>query len=232
MNKKLSLFFKGMVDILPLLIPVIPFGIILGAIGIELGFTPLETFATSFIIFGGASQIIFLQLLSGGASSLITITSTFVVNSRHLLYGASLSGYLNKLSLSWRILLSYLLTDQAYAVSNDYFKKNKNIRLKHYYLLGSGLSLWFIWQLFTIIGIFLGSIVPEELGLAYTIPLTFIALLVSYFRKLDHLIIILISGSLSVILYNAPFKSYVMLSSFSALAIAFIIIILKKRSNK
>ena len=123
MNKKLSLFFKGIVDIMPLLIPVIPFGIILGAIGIELGFTPLETFATSFIIFGGASQIIFLQLLSGGASSLITITSTFVVNSRHLLYGASLSGYLNKLSLSWRILLSYLLTDQAYAVSNDYFKK-------------------------------------------------------------------------------------------------------------
>ena len=232
MNKKLSLFFKGMVDILPLLIPVIPFGIILGAIGIELGFTPLETFATSFIIFGGASQIIFLQLLSGGASSLIIITSTFVVNSRHLLYGASLSEYLNKLSLSWRILLSYLLTDQAYAVSNNYFKKNKNITLKHYYLLGSGFILWFIWQLFTVIGIFLGPIVPKELGLAYTIPLTFIALLVNYFRKLDHLVIILISGSLSVILYNAPFKSYIMLSSFSALIIAFIIIILKKGSNK
>tara|TARA_B100000767_G_scaffold71083_1_gene67697 strand:- start:1585 stop:2283 length:699 start_codon:yes stop_codon:yes gene_type:complete len=232
MKKKLSLIFKGIVDILPLLIPVIPFGIILGAIGIELGFTPLETFATSFIIFGGASQIIFLQLLSGGASSIITITSTFVVNSRHLLYGASLSEYLNKLSLSWRILLSYLLTDQAYAVSNNYFKKNKNIRLKHYYLLGSGFSLWFIWQLFTIIGIFLGTIVPEELGLAYTIPLTFIALLVSYFRKLDHLIIILVSGSLSVIFYNAPFKSYIMLSSFSALMIAYIIIILKKGSNK
>ncbi len=197
-----------------------------------MGFTPLETFATSFIIFGGASQIIFLQLLSGGASSIITITSTFVVNSRHLLYGASLSEYLNKLSLSWRILLSYLLTDQAYAVSNNYFKKNKNIRLKHYYLLGSGFSLWFIWQLFTIIGIFLGTIVPEELGLAYTIPLTFIALLVSYFRKLDHLIIILVSGSLSVIFYNAPFKSYIMLSSFSALMIAYIIIILKKGSNK
>ena len=232
MNKKLSLFFKGIVDVFPLLIPVVPFGIILGAIGIELGFTPLETFATSFIIFGGASQIIFLQLLSGGASSIITITSTFVVNSRHLLYGTSLSEYLNKLSLSWRMLLSYLLTDQAYAVSNNYFKKNKNITLKHYYLLGSGFILWFIWQLFTVIGIFLGSIVPEELGLAYTIPLTFIALLVNYFRKLDHLIIILISGSLSVVLYNAPFKSYIMLSSFSALIIAFVIIILKKGSNK
>ena len=232
MNKKLNLFIKGTVDVLPLLIPVVPFGIILGAIGIELGFTTSETFATSFIIFGGASQIVFLQLLSGGASSLITIISTFVVNSRHLLYGASLSEYLNKLSIGWKILLSYLLTDQAYAVSNVYFKKNKTNELKHYYLLGSGFSLWLIWQLFTLIGIFLGSIVPEELGLAYTIPLTFISLLVGYFRRLDHLIIILISGSLSIILYNAPLKSYIILSSFTALILAFILILLKKRLTK
>ena len=232
MNKKFNLFLKGIIDVLPLLIPVIPFGIILGAIGIELGFTPLETFATSLIIFGGASQIVFLQLLSGGASSLITITSTFVVNSRHLLYGASLSEYLNKMSLSWKILLSYLLTDQAYAVSNIYFEKNKTNELKHYYLLGSGFILWFVWQLFTIVGIFLGSIVPEELGLAYTIPLTFISLLVSYFRKFDHLLIILLSGSLSIILYNAPLKSYIILSSFTALIVAFILIVMKKRFMK
>ena len=232
MNKKLNLFLKGIVDVLPLLIPVVPFGIILGAIGIELGFTPLETFATSFIIFGGASQIVFLQLFSGGASSLITVTSTFVVNSRHLLYGASLSEYLNKLSLSWKILLSYLLTDQAYAVSNIYFEKNKSNELKHYYLLGSGFILWFVWQIFTIVGIFLGSIVPEELGLSYTIPLTFISLLVGYFRKFDHLLIILISGCLSIALYNAPLKSYIILSSFTALVVAFILILLKKGQNK
>jgi predicted branched-subunit amino acid permease len=138
MSKKVNLFFKGIVDVLPLLIPVVPFGVIVGAIGIELGFTPLETYATSLIIFGGASQIVFLQLFSGGASSIITISSTFVVNSRHLLYGASLSEYLNKLTIGWKLLLSYLLTDQAYAVSNIYFEKNKNENLKHFYLLGSG----------------------------------------------------------------------------------------------
>ena len=232
MNNKSKIFFKGMIGVSPLLIPVVPFGIILGAIGIELGFSPLETFATSFIIFGGASQIIFLQLLSGGASSLVTITSTFFVNSRHLLYGASFSEYLKKLSIGWKILLSYLLTDQAFAVSNIYFNKNKNDKLKHYYLLGSGFVLWIIWQLFTLVGIFLGSIVPEELGLSYTIPLTFTSLLVNYFRKIDHLIIILISGGLSIILYNAPFKSYIILSSLMALFIAFIIIILRKGSAK
>jgi predicted branched-subunit amino acid permease len=231
MPNKLNIFVKGALDILPLLIPVVPFGIILGAIGVDLGFSLLEIFATSIIIFGGASQIVFLQLLSGGASVLITITSTFVVNSRHLLYGASLSEYLNKLPLVWKILLSYLLTDQAFAVSNVYFSKNKNDKLKHYYLLGSGFILWFVWQLFTLVGIFLGSIIPDELGLAYTIPLTFIALLVNYFRKIDHLIIILISGGLSIILYNAPLKSYIILSSVTSLIVAFMIVISKKGKN-
>ena len=229
--KKSKLFLNGIIDVLPLLIPVVPFGIILGAIGIELGFSVLETFATSLIIFGGASQIVFLQLFSGGASSIITITSTFVVNSRHLLYGASLSEYLNKLSIGWKIILSYLLTDQAYAVSNIFFEKNKDNDLKHYYLLGSGFILWFVWQIFTFVGIFLGSIVPEELGLAYTIPLTFISLLVGYFRKLDHLIVILISGILSITLYDVPLKSYIILSSFLSLLVAFAIIHLKGNSK-
>jgi predicted branched-subunit amino acid permease len=229
--KKSKLFVKGIIDVLPLLIPVVPFGIILGAIGIELGFSVIETFATSLIIFGGASQIVFLQLFSGGASSIITITSTFVVNSRHLLYGASLSEYLNKLSIGWKIILSYLLTDQAYAVSNIFFEKNKDNDLKHYYLLGSGFILWFVWQIFTFVGIFLGSIVPEELGLAYTIPLTFISLLVGYFRKLDHLIVILISGILSITLYDVPLKSYIILSSFLSLIVAFAIIHLKGNSK-
>jgi predicted branched-subunit amino acid permease len=162
---------------------------------------------------------------------LITISSTFVVNSRHLLYGASFSEYLKNLSLGWKILLSYLLTDQAYAVSNIYFEKNKNNNLKHYYLLGSGFFLWFIWQISTLIGIFLGSIVPDKLGLSYTIPLTFIALLVGYFRKFDHIIIILLSGFLSIILYNVPLKSYIILSSFISLFVALILIILKKGKN-
>ena len=232
MNGKLKILFKGAVDILPLLIPVFPFGVIFGAIGIELGFTVLETFATSFIIFGGASQIVFLQLLSGGASNIITVSSTFVVNSRHFLYGASLSEYLNKLSLGWKIILSYLLTDQAFAVSNPYLKKNKYNNIKHYYLLGSGFTLWTIWQISTLAGVLLGSFVPDKLGLSFTIPLTFLSLLINYFKKIDHLIVIIISGLVSLLLFNAPLKSYIILSCLSALSISFFIIKFKERKIK
>ena len=94
MSSKFQIFKTGCIDLSPHLLSVIPFGIIFGAIGIELGFDSLYVYATSLIIFGGASQIVFLQLLSGGASSLVAITSVGVINSRHLLYGAVLSEYL------------------------------------------------------------------------------------------------------------------------------------------
>ena len=176
MSKRSENFVKGFYDVLPLLLPVVPFGIIFGAIGVELGFGPYVTYATSIIIFSGASQIVFFQLLSNGASSLVAITSSSVISTRHLLYGAVVAQYLSKLSITWKIFISYLLTDQAFAVSQEYFKKNKDDDFKHYHLLGSGLTLWIVWQITTIIGILLGSIVPDELGLTFTIPLTFLSI--------------------------------------------------------
>ncbi len=223
MSKKTENLLKGFYDVSPLLLPVVPFGIIFGAIGIELGFGPYITYATSIIIFSGASQIVFFQLLSNGASSLIAITSSSVVSTRHLLYGAVVAQYLSKLSLMWKIFLSYLLTDQAFAVSQEFFKKNSNDVYKHYHLLGAGLTLWIVWQLTTVIGILLGSIVPEELGLSFTIPLTFLALLINYLRKIDHLIVIFLSGLSSILFYDAPLKSYIILSCVVSLFIIFLI---------
>ena len=66
MSNKSKNFFKGIKDTSPLMIPVVPFGIIFGVLAIELGLTPLITILMSVIIFGGASQIIFLQLFSAG----------------------------------------------------------------------------------------------------------------------------------------------------------------------
>ena len=145
------------------------------------------------------------------------------MSTGHLLYGAVVAQYLSKLSLIWKIFLSYLLTDQAFAVSQEFFKKNSNDEYKHYHLLGAGLTLWIVWQLTTVIGILLGSIVPEELGLSFTIPLTFLALLINYFRKIDHLIVIFLSGLSSILFYEAPLKSYIILSCVISLFIIFLI---------
>ena len=220
---KIDTFIKGILDILPLMIPVVPFGIIYGVIGVEIGLSPMEVFAMSFVIFAGSSQIAFAQLFAAGASPLVMISSVAVINSRHILYGAVLAEYLGKLRLTWKILLSYLMADQAFSVSSAYFKKNIKNKNVHFHMLGSGLTLWSLWQLSTLIGIVLGNIVPAQLGLEFAIPLTFFSLILSELRKLDHIVIILISGICSVLTYNFPFKIYIIFSAIFSLAISIMI---------
>ena len=222
--KKLQILKKGFLDVIPLSIPVIPFGIIYGVIAIEIGLSPLVAFCMSFIIFAGSSQIAFAQLFSAGASPLVMISSVAVINSRHFLYGAVLSQYLNKLNCYWKILLSYLMTDQAFIVSLSYFKNNYKKKDAHFHMLGSCFTLWFLWQLSTLAGIILGNIVPEQLGLTFAIPLTFLSLIISELRKKDHLIVIAVSGLTSLTLYDFPFKIYIIISAFIALGVSYILI--------
>ena len=231
MNNKLKIFLKGIQDVSPLMIPVVPFGIIFGVLAIELGFNGYTTMGMSIIIFGGASQIIFLQLFSAGASSLIILSSVGAVNSRHLLYGAVLSEHLSDLKLSWKIIISYFLVDQAFAVSNSYLKKN-NDKNKHFHLFGAGVTCWAIWQITTFIGIILGSVIPDKLGLTFAIPLTFLALLINDFRKLINVIVILVSGIIATLGYQViPFKAYVIVASLSGLIVAFILTKLMNKKN-
>jgi predicted branched-subunit amino acid permease len=161
MKSNFKVFLKGIFDVSPLMIPVVPFGLIFGVLSLEIGFTPLETIGMSLIVFGGASQIVLLQLFSGGASSLVIISSVGAVNSRHMLYGAVVSEHLSDLKMIWKIIISYFLIDQAFAVSNEYLKKNKD-KNNYFHLVGGGATCWIIWQSTTFLGIILGSAIPEE----------------------------------------------------------------------
>ena len=228
MLSKKQLFITGMFDIAPHMLSVIPFGIICGAIGVELGFNPYLVYGMSIIIFGGASQIVFLQLVSGGASALVAVTSVGIINSRHLLYGAVLSEYLEKLSLIKKLVISYFVVDQGFAESNKFFKKNKSEKNLHYHLIGTGCTLWICWQVATLSGIILGSFVPEELGLKFAIPLTFIAIVVQDLKKIDHLIVMITCGLSSLLFFDAPFKSYIIIAPIIALFVAALILRLKK----
>ena len=229
MNSKYKIFLKGIVDVSPLMIPVVPFGLIFGILAIDVGFSPIATMGMSLIIFGGASQIVLLQLFSGGASSLVIISSVGAVNSRHLLYGAVVSEHVSDLKLIWKIIISYFLIDQAFARSNDYFKEN-NDKNKYFHLIGGGVTCWVIWQTTTFLGIILGAAIPEKLGLSFAVPLTFLALLINDFRKLINVFVIVTSGLVATLGYNIiPYKAYVIVAALIGLLVAIIFIrILKK----
>ena len=227
MKSSLEIFFKGVIDVSPLMIPVVPFGLIFGILAIDIGFSPLTTMGMSLIIFGGASQIVLLQ-----PSSLVIISSVGAVNSRHLLYGAVVSEHVSDLKMVWKILISYFLIDQAFARSNDYLKKS-NEKNKHFHLIGGGATCWVIWQSTTLLGILLGAAIPEKLGLSFAVPLTFIAILVNDFRKILNLIVIIVSGLVATLGFNLiPYKAYVIVAALAGLFTAMVLTKVMGKNNE
>ena len=107
-------------------------------------------------------------------------------------------------------------------------KKNKNEPHLHYHLIGTGGTLWICWQLATLSGIILGSFVPDQLGLKFAVPLTFIAIVVQDLKKIDHVIVMITCGLSSLLFFDAPFKSYIIISPIIALFVAALVLRLKK----
>ena len=204
-SEKLNKFIIGFRDEMPILIGVFPFGMLYAILARGIGLSSIEVQAMSLFVFAGSSQLMLIQLAELKSPILMMIMTGFIINLRHILYSASISPYTKKLSSIWKYSLSYLLTDEAYAVAISNYSKNKN-DYNHWYFLGAGIALWSTWQLSTLIGFLVGSRIPENWSLNFTLPLTFIALLVPMVKDRPGIIAALVAGFLALVTIGAPYN--------------------------
>ena len=219
MNEKLSMFWFGVREEVPLLVGVFPFGMIYGALALKAGLSLAASQMMSSIVFAGSSQFIAAQLIHDAAPGLVIVLTIAVVNLRHMLYSASLAPYLEKLSVRWKVLLSYLLTDEAYAPTALKFEREGASLLGHWFLFGAGLALWSTWQVSTGLGIFLGAVIPPAWPLDFALPLTFIALVMPALRNRPAIAAALSAGLVALLAYSLPYKLGLILAALTGIFI-------------
>jgi 4-azaleucine resistance transporter AzlC len=172
-------FVSGAKAIAPVLLALIPFAVAFGATAMGNGLSALEALGMSVFVFAGAAQLAAIPLLSAGASVAIVILTVLIINLRLTLYSASLAPHFGRLPVGWKGLLSYLLTDQAYAATITRFDAGETEEPdKRWYYLGVALAIWVTWQAATVLGVFLGAWASEGWSLDFVSPLIFIALAV------------------------------------------------------
>jgi len=215
--RKSSEFWRGVRDQLPLQLGVAPFGLVFGVLGIASGLSEWQTILMSAIVFGGASQVVFAQLWMSGAAPWVVGGSVAVINARHILYSVSVAPYLSALPLRWRIMLGYLLTDEAFAVSIHRFEGAKPDQPVHYHLLGSGLTLWVCWQLSTIFGVQIGATLPPYLNLEFAIPLTFLAIVVPRLRHGPEIAAALCAGLVALVGQDLPWNFWIIVAAVAGI---------------
>lgn len=219
MNEKMLVFWSGVREEVPLLVGVFPFGMIYGALALKAGLGLAASQMMSSIVFAGSSQFIAAQLIHDAAPSLVIVLTIAVVNLRHMLYSASIAPYLEKLSIRWKVLLSYLLTDEAYAPTALKFEREGASPLGHWFLFGAGLALWSTWQVSTGLGIFLGAVIPPAWPLDFALPLTFIALVMPALRSRPAIAAALSAGLVALLAYSMPYKLGLILAALMGIFI-------------
>ncbi len=197
---------SGARAIAPMLIGVIPFGLVAGVLPVTEGLGGPAAIGFSTIVFAGASQLAAIEVLGDGGTAVVAALAACTINLRILLYSASLSPYLARESLLRRLVAAYLLTDQAYAVSiirwgdqergaADYEAAGR----RWSYYLGAALTLWVPWQLATVTGVLLGNAVPGSLPLGFAVPLVFLVLLVPTLTSVHAVVAAVVGGVTTVV---------------------------------
>jgi predicted branched-subunit amino acid permease len=202
-----SEFMSGVKALLPILLGVVPFGLISGAAVVQTKIPPASGFVMSLLVFSGAALIVALQLITTGAPPLVVLFSALMINLRFMIYSASLAPFLDRLSAGWKSLLAYLISDQAYAASITHMGESPFPEVSWLHFLGSGLAMWIAWQVSVGIGMFAGARLPAAWSLEFSIPLTFLALAVLAIKDRFTAAAALVAGVVAVLAIGAPFKS-------------------------
>jgi predicted branched-subunit amino acid permease len=164
-------------DALGVVVAFVPFAMALGAAMTATTLPPLIAWASSPLLFGGAAQLLTVQLLGAGANVAVVIACALVLNVRMLLYSASLAPYTRAWPGRWRWAGAYLLADPVYALTLARFAGGARTEHRLAYYLGVGFTLWPAWQLITAAGLVLANVLPAAPRLELAAPLTFLLLL-------------------------------------------------------
>lgn len=194
-------FRDALHDALPIVISGFVFGLVFGVLASKSGLSTWAATFMSLLVFAGASQFIAVeQWQSGQLSVLAIVTTTLLVNLRHLLMSLSLrSAFRHEPKRKVMPAFALLLIDETWALAEHRFKQAApSLR----YFVQAGLLIYFGWVGGTLLGTQLGSHIPRpaDFGLDFTFAAMFLSLMVLLWQRALDFVTWLLSG---VIAYYA-----------------------------
>lgn len=207
----------GARDMVPMLLAVVPFGLLVGATAVSVGLSVVQAIAFSMFTYAGASQVAAFGLIDLGAPIAILLLTVGMVNLRLAIYGAALAPYLRAIPLPMRAFMLAILTDQVFAFGVLRFDEDPELPRRDYYL-GFALTMWFGWTVATVVGALAGTRVPADWSLDFAIPLIFLALLLPMLRDRPNVVAALVGGGVALAAAGLPFNLGLILAVLSGIA--------------
>lgn len=222
MAQKHNGFWQGVRAASPLMPGFFPFAMITGATAMSLNMSVVTAMGLSCIVFAGASQLALMALLENNAPIAVLILTALAINLRFLIYSASMAPRLKNLGTRAKSLFAYLLTDQAFLISAANYDKQEEVSKGHGFYLGAAASIWLVWQIGTLLGIFLGNGLPPSWELDFAVPLSFLALLMPALKTRPAWLAAAVAALTMYWVHDLPLQLGLIVSAFAGILAGFV----------
>ncbi|MFP6798029.1 MAG: AzlC family ABC transporter permease [Pseudomonas sp.] len=218
---RLQQFLYGVRDSIPMIVGILPFGLIYGALASLAGLSLGQAIGMSLLVYAGSAQFIAISLLTLGSGALVILLTTLVVNLRHVLYSAALQPYVGRLSQRWRVPLAFGLTDETFAVVQRRYLARGMTEHGQWYHAGVALALYLSWVSSSLVGALFGQSVPNLAGwgLDFAMLATFIGIVVPALRNQPQIAAALVAGAVALLCHAWPYKLGLMAAALSGITV-------------
>lgn len=226
---------RGAVASVPMIIGGIPFGLLFGSLASSYGLSPWFAIAMSSMVFAGSAQFVALGLIAIHAPIWVIVSTTFIVNLRHLLYAADMVKYVKHLPIRVRVVMGFGLIDETYAAVRPLYGSGVvDEKTGHKAYLGSFLSFYIMWNVTTILGFLSGELIPgmSEWGLEFAMVATFIGIITPYLKNSPFWFCMLSASVSSVILSGLPNNLGLLVSAVIGVVVGYLADVYVSTSNQ
>ena len=207
----------GAGKVLPLVLPGIPFAMALGLLMTSNGIGGFAGWSTGWIILSGAAHLAFIDLFVSGASAIVILTAVLLINARHAMYSAALKDRYRDAPLWFRVLGSYLMIDQVFAVFDaEPYEPDVDIRVWRYF--GAGAAVVSLWMVSLAVGVAVGDAIPDSWQLSFSVPVLFGGLMVLSIRNRPGVLAAIVGASTALLASDLPSGSDILLAILSGMA--------------
>ncbi len=213
-------FNMGFKSVLPIISGIIPFGAVMGSSFSEAKLSFWQALFMDNVVYAGAAQLATVNLMTLNAAVLVVLATGLIINLRFLLYSAAMSPLLHDSKPIVKLFCAFTLTDQSYATmmaNQDKFESNS--QAVEFYI-GTAVCMLLTWHASVIAGFTFGNFAPPSWNLDYAVPLSFVALLVPTLKNRKYVYVALFSSVTSLLLFNLPYRTGLIVSSLLSIALA------------
>jgi predicted branched-subunit amino acid permease len=202
----------------PSLMAMLSWGLVTGIAMSKSVLTVPQAVVMSLLVYAGSSQLAVLPLLAAKLPLWTVLLTAAMVNTRFLIFSAGLTPHFSYHPLWRRLLIGFFNGDIVYLLFMRQDFRPGYEPGKEAFFWGMAGSSWLGWQISSIVGILLASLIPDNWGLELAGTLALIPIMVSALAGRSTVVAALVASVVAVSGYNLPYRLGLPLAVLAALA--------------